>query len=173
MPSLLPPPPPSATPPDARAASGPPETLRALLTPLPFFFRVGPPWLRSATPPLPGPLLPLPFARPCWHLNPLRVACRLLVPESLVALVPLGELSVSAAFAARSPRLKSEILSRLWIKNVRSAAASSSSSSSSNRHEAKKSRNIVALLLLCAAAAAGWRRRRRRRRRRRWWQRLR
>ena len=30
---------------------------------------LGPPWLRSATPPLPGPLLPLPFARPCGHLG--------------------------------------------------------------------------------------------------------
>ena len=26
-------------------------------------------WLRSATTPLPGPLLPLPFARPCGHLG--------------------------------------------------------------------------------------------------------
>ena len=73
-------------------------------------------WLRSATTPLPGPLLPLPFARPCGHLgSPPRCMSApgpRVARGAYEALVPLGLLSVSAACAARSPRLKSEILSQ-------------------------------------------------------------
>ena len=79
-----------------------------------FVFALGPPSPGSA---LRRPLCPARcclFRLPClagiW--GSLRVACRLLVPESRKALVPLGVLSVPAACAARSPRLKSEILSQ-------------------------------------------------------------